>query len=129
MRWCSRACSTSTPSRRSSRQYGPTRRRWLAPRDRRDSLAILVLPRPLAIRPRFTPLSLVGGTALAILLLVVVFPILLIVVASFQPANAAQAGGLSIEPWKAALRDPGIGAAIRTTLSIVLLQQALSFPV
>ncbi|HLQ35113.1 MAG TPA: iron ABC transporter permease [Chloroflexota bacterium] len=92
-------------------------------------MAVLVLPRPLAIRPRFTPLSLVGGTALAILLLVVVFPILLIVVASFQPANAAQAGGLSIEPWKAALRDPGIGAAIRTTLSIVLLQQALSFPV
>ena len=73
--------------------------------------------------------ALVGTTVLAGVSFFVLYPILLIVLNSFQVARPGAAAHYSIEGWRIALSDPGMLRAVYNTFSLIVTRQILSFPI
>jgi iron(III) transport system permease protein len=65
---------------------------------------------------------------LAVVAFGVLFPVLLVVLESFQVASPGQPAAYGIDGWRAALSEPGLRAALMNTLTVTLVRQLLSLP-
>lgn len=59
----------------------------------------------------------------------VLYPILLIVLNSFQVARPGSAPLYGLQGWRIALSDPGMRQAVYNTFSLILTRQLISFPI
>jgi len=84
---------------------------------------------PRALRPGWLdPSSLACSAVLAVVALGVVFPLLLVVLQSFQVAGPGQPAAYGLDGWRAALGEPGLRAALLNTLTVTFVRQLLSLP-
>ena len=58
----------------------------------------------------------------------VVFPVVLVVVQSFQVAAPGQPAHYGLDGWRAALGEPGLRTALFNTLAVTFVRQLLSLP-
>jgi iron(III) transport system permease protein len=65
---------------------------------------------------------------LALVALVVVFPLVLVAVQSFQVAPPGQPARYGLEGWRAALGEPGLRSALVNTFNVTFVRQLLSLP-
>ncbi|HYU17186.1 MAG TPA: iron ABC transporter permease [Chloroflexota bacterium] len=65
---------------------------------------------------------------LGLVLVLVLYPVLLIVLNSFQTGRPGQAGALSLDAWRLALSDPGMLSATWNTIALTLARQAIAIP-
>ncbi len=65
---------------------------------------------------------------LAVVAFCVVFPVLLVVIQSFQVAAPGQAAVYGLDGWRAALGEPGLRAALVNTFTVTFARQLLSLP-
>ncbi|HYB40569.1 MAG TPA: iron ABC transporter permease, partial [Candidatus Methylomirabilis sp.] len=65
---------------------------------------------------------------LAVVALGVVFPVLLVVLQSFQVAAPGEPARLGLDGWRAALGEPGLRGALWNTLRVTVVRQLLSLP-
>jgi iron(III) transport system permease protein len=65
---------------------------------------------------------------LAIVAFCVVFPVVLVVLQSFQVAAPGQAARYGLEGWQAAFSEPGLRAALLNTFTVTFVRQLLSLP-
>jgi iron(III) transport system permease protein len=65
---------------------------------------------------------------LALVVLCVVFPILLVVLQSFQVAAPGQPAAYGLDGWRAALGEPGLRTALVNTFKVTVVRQLLSLP-
>jgi iron(III) transport system permease protein len=65
---------------------------------------------------------------LALVALCVVFPIVLVVLQSFQVAAPGQPAAYGLDGWRAALGEPGLRAALANTFKVTVVRQLLSLP-
>src|SRR5881296_3727408 len=80
--------------------------------------------RPFALEP-----STVAYTAVLLCVaLCVVYPVLLVVLESFQVAPPGQPAAYGLDGWRAALSEPGLRGALLNTLTVTFVRQLLSLP-
>jgi iron(III) transport system permease protein len=80
-------------------------------------------------RPRRVELTTVLCTAvLGLVGFCVVFPLVLVVLQSFQVATPGQPARLGLDGWRAAFGEPGLRAALLNTLRVTFVRQLLSLP-
>ena len=72
--------------------------------------------------------NVVGWAVLALVLLLVIYPIGLIVVQSFDTAQLGEASHYSIAPWREAIADSGLLTAVWNTIKLTVARQAIAFP-
>jgi iron(III) transport system permease protein len=65
---------------------------------------------------------------LAVVAFGVLFPVLLVVLESFQVASPGQPAAYGLDGWRAALGEPGLRAALLNTLEVTFVRQLLSLP-
>ena len=65
---------------------------------------------------------------LAIVALCVVFPVLLVVLQSFQVAAPGEPARYGLDGWRAALGEPGLRSALWNTFTVTFVRQLLSLP-
>ena len=65
---------------------------------------------------------------LAVVAFCVVFPLLLVVLQSFQVAPPGQAAKYGLDGWRAAFDEPGLRGALFNTLKVTFVRQLLSLP-
>src|ERR1043166_3322679 len=75
------------------------------------------------------PTALFLTLLLALLAFAVLYPIFLLIAASFQVETADKAIAYSLDAWKAALNEPGITQAFLNTLLVTALVQSISIPI
>ncbi len=84
-------------------------------------------------RPRARRASNAGLFIMAVLLIVfgfwIIYPIVLILVSSFNAAGFGQDPVWSFQNWRTAWSDPGVFSSIWNTLVIYLLNTAIGFPI
>lgn len=68
-------------------------------------------------------------TVLALVLVLVVYPVALILLNSIQMARPGQAPLYSLDAWRVALSDPSMLSSVRNTFAVVVARQAIAFPV
>jgi iron(III) transport system permease protein len=68
------------------------------------------------------------SVVLAVVAFGVLFPVLLVVLESFQVAPPGQPAAYGLDGWRAALSEPGLRAALVNTLTVTLVRQLLSLP-
>jgi iron(III) transport system permease protein len=61
-------------------------------------------------------------------LVLVLYPIVLIVLNSFQVDRPAQSAGFSLEAWRVALSNPGMVESVWNTLALTVARQAIAIP-
>jgi iron(III) transport system permease protein len=66
---------------------------------------------------------------LLVLLLLVVYPIALIVLRSFDVAQLGESSRYSIDAWRGALSDAGLLTAVWNTVKLTFAREAISFPI
>ncbi len=83
-----------------------------------------------AARPsrRIEAQSVFCTAVLAVVALGVVYPMLLVVLQSFQTALPGQAARYGLDGWRAALAEPALRASLLNTLSVTVARQLLSLP-
>jgi iron(III) transport system permease protein len=84
---------------------------------------------PLARRRRIELGSLVPWLVLLLVAGIVVLPVLLVILNSFQTGRPGQPSAYSLDAWRAALSDPGLLAAVWNTITITVARQVIAFPV
>ncbi|HMB36884.1 MAG TPA: hypothetical protein VKV41_22755, partial [Methylomirabilota bacterium] len=62
---------------------------------------------------------------LALVALVVVFPLVLVTVQSFQVAPPGQPARYGLDGWRAALGEPGLHSALVNTFNVTFVRQLL----
>ena len=72
--------------------------------------------------------SVLCTVVLALVALCVVFPIVLVVLQSFQVAAPGQPAVYGLDGWRAALGEPGLRAALVNTFKVTVVRQLLSLP-
>jgi iron(III) transport system permease protein len=72
--------------------------------------------------------SVLCTVVLALVALCVVFPIVLVVLQSFQVAAPGQPAAYGLGGWRAALGEPGLRAALVNTFKVTVVRQLLSLP-
>jgi len=72
--------------------------------------------------------SVLCTVVLALVALCVVFPIVLVVLQSFQVAAPGQPAAYGLDGWRAALGEPGLRAALVNTFTVTVVRQLLSLP-
>ena len=85
---------------------------------------------PIALRPAWrveTP-ALVGTAVLAVVAFGVVYPVLLVVLQSFQTALPGQPARYGLDGWRAALAEPALRSSLWNTLTVTFVRQLLSLP-
>jgi len=65
---------------------------------------------------------------LGIVGVMVLYPVFLILLSSFQSSSPGQATSYTLDAWRLVLSDPGILSAIKNTITVTLARQALAFP-
>lgn len=84
-------------------------------------------------RPRARKSSDVGLFVMAVLLIVfgfwIIYPIVLILISSFNAAGFGQEPVWSFENWRTAWSDPGVFSSLWNTLLIYLLNTGIGFPI
>ena len=85
---------------------------------------------PVAVRPawRIDTQSLVGTAVLAVVAFGVVYPMLLVVLQSFQTALPGQPARYGLDGWRAALAEPALHSSLWNTLTVTFVRQLLSLP-
>lgn len=79
-------------------------------------------------RPRIDTQSVLCTAVLGVVTFSVVFPVLLVVLQSFQVAPPGQPARYGLDGWRAAFAEPGLRAALVNTLTITLVRQLISLP-
>ncbi|OGQ84021.1 MAG: hypothetical protein A3F90_14615 [Deltaproteobacteria bacterium RIFCSPLOWO2_12_FULL_60_19] len=72
--------------------------------------------------------SLLFNLVLATLAFVVLYPLMLIVLNSFQTALPGEAVAYSLQGWRAALTEPGMRAAVANTIGLSLTRELIALP-
>jgi iron(III) transport system permease protein len=72
--------------------------------------------------------SVLCTVVLALVAFCVVFPIVLVVLQSFQVAAPGQPAAYGLDGWRAALGEPGLRAALVNTFTVTVVRQLLSLP-
>jgi iron(III) transport system permease protein len=72
--------------------------------------------------------SVLCTVVLALVALCVVFPVVLVVLQSFQVAAPGQPATYGLDGWRAALGEPGLRAALVNTFNVTVVRQLLSLP-
>jgi iron(III) transport system permease protein len=85
----------------------------------------IVLP----LRNRINGQSLLFGFILGVVLLFVLYPVLLILINSFQIAGPGEEPIFGLEGWRFATTEPGIRSSLYNTLVLLLVRQLISFPI
>jgi len=80
-------------------------------------------------RRRFELENLVYTLILAVLAFVVLYPLFLLLINSFQIALPGQASAYGLEGWRAALTEPGMQKAVLNTLGLTFTRELVSFPI
>ena len=85
---------------------------------------------PIPLRPawRVEPQSLVGTAVLAVVSFAVVYPVLLVVLQSFQTGLPGQPARYGLDGWRAALAEPALRSSLWNTLTVTFVRQLLSLP-
>src|SRR5262249_20710419 len=65
---------------------------------------------------------------LAIVAFAVVFPVVLVVVQSFEVAPPGQPAQYGLDGWRAALGEPGLRSALANTLTVTFARQLITLP-
>jgi iron(III) transport system permease protein len=91
------------------------------------SLETLVWVRPRRWRVP-NPQSAIGWALLALLAILVLCPIGLLLVNSFQMERPGQAPAFGLEGWRIALTEPGVLTSIWNTAAVTVAVQAISLP-
>src|SRR5262245_58543997 len=68
------------------------------------------------------------SVVLAVVAFCVLFPVLLVVLESFQVAAPGQPAAYGLDGWRAALSEPGLRSALWNTLKVTFVRQLLSLP-
>jgi len=79
-------------------------------------------------RPRIDMSSVLCTAVLGVVTFSVVFPVLLVVLQSFQVAPPGQPARYGLDGWRAAFAEPGLRAALVNTLTVTLVRQLVSLP-
>ena len=66
---------------------------------------------------------------MVIVLFLVVYPMLLVILNSFQIAPPGRPRVFGLDGWRAALSEPGMRGSIYNTLTLLLVRQAIAFPI
>ena len=85
---------------------------------------------PGAARPawRIDPGTVACGGVLALVAFVVVYPMLLIVLQSFQTALPGQPARFGLDGWRAALAEPALRTSLWNTLTVTVARQLITLP-
>src|SRR5439155_13397591 len=78
--------------------------------------------------PRIETQAVLCTVVLGIVAFCVVFPVLLVVLQSFQVAPPGQPAKYGLDGWRAAIDEPGLRAALLNTLNFTFVRQLLSLP-
>ncbi len=81
---------------------------------------------------RRLPFGLQAGAytvVLGLVAVIVLYPVLLVLLNSFQTARPGQAATFTLDAWRTALADPGILRAVWNTIAVTLARQAVAFPI
>jgi iron(III) transport system permease protein len=93
-------------------------------------LASISLPLPLRRRRWSVDGPTIGYTLLlGLLCLLVLYPVITVVLSSFQTARPGQPAVWSLDAWRVALGDPSMVQAILNTIWLMLWQHGLSLPI
>lgn len=90
-------------------------------------MATLALPQ--AKRRRWDTANLWYTAVLAVVLVLVVLPVILILVNSFDTAAPGQPTHYGLDGWYQAVTSPGLFGAVINTFKLVLARQVIAFPV
>jgi iron(III) transport system permease protein len=86
-------------------------------------------PISLGSRPRIELQAVLCTLVLAVVAFCVVFPVVLVVIQSFQVAAPGEAARYGLDGWRAAFSEPGLRAALLNTFSVTFVRQLLSLPI
>jgi iron(III) transport system permease protein len=86
-------------------------------------------PLSLGSRPRIELQAVLCTLVLAVVAFCVVFPVVLVVIQSFQVAAPGEAARYGLDGWRAAFSEPGLRAALLNTFSVTFVRQLLSLPI
>jgi len=78
--------------------------------------------------PRIDTQAVLCTVVLGIVAFCVVFPVLLVVLQSFQVAPPGQPAKYGLDGWRAAFDEPGLRGALLNTLKVTFVRQLLSLP-
>src|SRR3989442_1769517 len=78
--------------------------------------------------PRIDTQAVLCTVVLGIVAFCVVFPVLLVMLQSFQVAPPGQPAKYGLDGWRAAFDEPGLRAALLNTLKVTFVRQLLSLP-
>jgi iron(III) transport system permease protein len=93
-------------------------------------MASIGLPLPLRRRRWTLDGPTIGYTVLLLVLaLLVLYPVVTVVLSSFQTSRPGQAATWSLDAWRVALSDPSMLQAIWNTILLMVAQHGLSFPI
>jgi iron(III) transport system permease protein len=87
------------------------------------------------LRSRILPVELfalqniISWIALFFVLLIVLYPLIVILFASFQEGGPARVTGYSLKAWRVALSEPGMTMAVWNTVTLTVARQAIAFPI
>ena len=78
---------------------------------------------------RWETQSLFFNLILVILAFLVLYPLFLLLLNSFQTALPGQEATFSLEGWRAALTEPGMRSAVFNTINLTIARELVAFPV
>ncbi|MGH7848333.1 MAG: ABC transporter permease [Candidatus Binatia bacterium] len=87
------------------------------------------LARPRAFAWRWETQTILCTLVLGILAFVVLYPLVLLLISSFQLEVPGREPRFGLEGWGMALSEPAIGRAIWNTISLTIARQAIGFPI
>jgi len=94
-----------------------------------DEKGVRLLRSRIALGEFFALQNMISWVALGFVLLVVLYPLTVILIDSFQEGGPARVTGYSLKAWRLALSDRGIFAAVWNTVALTIARQAIAFPV
>ena len=94
-----------------------------------DEKAVRLLRSRIALGEFFALQNMISWVALGFVLLVVLYPLTVILIDSFQEGGPARVTGYSLKAWRLALSDRGIATAVWNTVALTIARQAIAFPV
>ena len=92
-------------------------------------MATITVPLPAGRRRRVELQTIAYTLILALVAVLVLYPVILVVLSSFQTARPGQPAALTLDAWRVALADPTILAAIWNTITVTVARHGIAFPV
>ena len=91
-------------------------------------MATLTLSRAAIKRPRLDLGTSVCAGFLLVVAFLVLYPVVLLLINSFELSGPSRAVTYSLANWSAAVTDPGLSTALINTLKVAISVQVLSIP-